>query len=210
MKFNNILAIGAHPDDIEYGCLGFLKKQSSKGASIHIHVLSLGSLGDSSSNTGRIAETRNGLAVLQPKTFSVREEIGINETDFHDLMTEIELKIEHILPDLILVHGPNDTHQQHIYVHRMVMAAARRRKISVLQYAIVSNDLNFRPNFFVELTSDEIELKIEQLSHHVSQKDKFYMQSDYIKKFHQRPFSLIHDMEYCEAFETNRIILSSQ
>ncbi|MEM7087184.1 MAG: PIG-L deacetylase family protein [Bacteroidota bacterium] len=209
MKFNNILAIGAHPDDIEYGCLGFLKKQSSKGAFIHIHVLSLGSLGDSSANVGRISETRNGLAVLQPASFNVREEIGINETDFHDLLKEIESTIDRTNPDLILVHGPNDTHQQHIHVHRMVMAAARRRKISVLQYAIVSNDLNFRPNFFVELTPDEIELKIEQLGHHISQRDKFYMQSDYIKKFHQRPYTLIHDMEYCEAFETNRIILSA-
>jgi LmbE family N-acetylglucosaminyl deacetylase len=208
MKFNNILAIGAHPDDIEYGCLGFLKKQSSKGASIHIHVLSLGSLGDSSATVGRISETRNGLSIVRPKSFNVREEVGINETDFHELLQVLEATIDQTKPDLILVHGPNDTHQQHIHVHRLVMAAARRQKISVLQYAIVSNDLNFRPNFFVELNTEEMELKIEQLRHHVSQRDKFYMQSDYIKKFHQRPYTLIHDMEYCEAFETNRIILA--
>ena len=38
----NILAIGAHPDDIEFGCGGTLSKYSEKGHKVYMLVLSKG------------------------------------------------------------------------------------------------------------------------------------------------------------------------
>ena len=47
--FKNVLAVGAHPDDIEYSCLGFLLKQKNSGANISTFVVSLGSSNDKTS-----------------------------------------------------------------------------------------------------------------------------------------------------------------
>ncbi len=41
----NVLAIGAHPDDIEYGCGGMLAKYAQRGHAIFMFVASDGALG---------------------------------------------------------------------------------------------------------------------------------------------------------------------
>ncbi|MBI5286784.1 MAG: PIG-L family deacetylase, partial [Deltaproteobacteria bacterium] len=41
----NVLAIGAHPDDVEFGCSGTLIKYVTKGANVYLLVLSEGSFG---------------------------------------------------------------------------------------------------------------------------------------------------------------------
>ena len=41
----NILAIGAHPDDIEFGCGGTLLKYANAGHNVYLLVLSYGSFG---------------------------------------------------------------------------------------------------------------------------------------------------------------------
>ena len=45
----NILAIGAHPDDIEFGCGGALIKYTQRGHRLFLLVLTGGELGGSSS-----------------------------------------------------------------------------------------------------------------------------------------------------------------
>ena len=41
----NVLAIGAHPDDIEYGCGGMLTKYAEKGHAVYLFIASDGALG---------------------------------------------------------------------------------------------------------------------------------------------------------------------
>ena len=41
----NVLAIGAHPDDIEFGCGGMLTKYAERGHAVYLYVASDGSLG---------------------------------------------------------------------------------------------------------------------------------------------------------------------
>ncbi len=45
MQTTNILAIGAHPDDIEFGCGGSLVKYSRKGHRLFLLVMTGGGLG---------------------------------------------------------------------------------------------------------------------------------------------------------------------
>ncbi len=45
MKKMNILAIGSHPDDIEFGCGGALVKFSDKGHILHLLVMTEGGMG---------------------------------------------------------------------------------------------------------------------------------------------------------------------
>ena len=41
----NVLALGAHPDDIEYGCGGMLTKYAQRGHDVYLWVASDGALG---------------------------------------------------------------------------------------------------------------------------------------------------------------------
>ncbi len=64
----NILAIGAHPDDIEFGCGGTLLKYSEQGHKVYMLVLSKGDKGGDSEvrqkRTGKLSTYITFLKVL--------------------------------------------------------------------------------------------------------------------------------------------------
>jgi len=62
----NILAIGAHPDDIEFGCGGTLSKYSEKGHKVYMLVLSKGDKGGDSDV--RQKEQENSARILRAET----------------------------------------------------------------------------------------------------------------------------------------------
>ena len=203
-----VLAIGAHPDDLEYGCLGYLLKLAAS-SELHLFCASLGSAGAPSSGEARYAETMSALSVLNAENFWVRKKKGIDEHDFGEVLRDLEGMVDEVAPSLILVHSPHDTHQEHELCYRVLMSASRRRKVSILRYFTVSSTSAFRPDFFVELTEDVLNTKIGRLRCHKSQSDKQYMQPDFIKGFHAFPFTTLHGMDYCEAYEVERIMHAS-
>ena len=198
-----VLAVGAHPDDIEFGCMGFLLKQSTS-VEKHVYVASLGSVGDPTTDLRRQEESLNAMSSLKPKTMNVRDKAGIEEKDFNDILSALTLMINDINPDLILGLGPSDTHQEHRRIYEITCAAARRSKASMLNYAILSNTLDFKPSIFVDIT-DVYDKKKLALRCHVSQKDKYYMTDEYLEIFHSHNYASLHGLRYCEAYEVVRI-----
>ena len=62
-----ILAVGAHPDDIEFGCGGILLAEAARRAEIALCVCSRGESGTNGSPDEREAETRNAAQLLGAK-----------------------------------------------------------------------------------------------------------------------------------------------
>jgi bacillithiol biosynthesis deacetylase BshB1 len=60
----NILAIGAHPDDIEFGCAPILIKEVNKGNRVRMLVLSRGEAGSAGTPEGREQESRNAAQLM--------------------------------------------------------------------------------------------------------------------------------------------------
>ena len=61
----NVLAIGAHPDDIEFGCGGSLIQYGRKGHSVFLHILTEGESGGIGSV--RRTEQLNASKILRAK-----------------------------------------------------------------------------------------------------------------------------------------------
>src|SRR5690606_5362491 len=59
-----VMAIGAHPDDIEFGCGGILLKEASRGTRIHMLVCSKGESGSSGSVEQRVSECESAARQL--------------------------------------------------------------------------------------------------------------------------------------------------
>ena len=62
-NFQKVLAIGAHPDDVEFSCYGYLSKLKDKGAEIAVYIASNGCLGDPTSGPHRLKESEKALMV---------------------------------------------------------------------------------------------------------------------------------------------------
>lgn len=160
----NILAIGAHPDDIEFGCGGTLIKYALKGHDIYLLVLTDGGRGGDATERRREQEQA-------AKVLGAREVFwgGYQDTEVfldRDLIQKVEGVLHLIRPDLILVHFGDDTHQDHRHLSTSVVTASRYTR-NVLFYEGPTT-ANFSPSVFVDIDA-LLEQKLAALSAHDSQ-----------------------------------------
>ncbi len=171
----NILAIGAHPDDIEYGCAGTLIKYAERGHHIYLMVLTSGQEGGSTEIRQQEQEAAAEIMKVQKVFWG----------NYHDtqlpLSKELIEKIEEVLgevkPDLILVNYGDDTHQDHRILTQATMSATRYVR-NVLFFEVPTTQ-NFNPQVFVDI-SDTLERKFKVLEAHASQVMKTNIEDMYI------------------------------
>jgi LmbE family N-acetylglucosaminyl deacetylase len=160
----NILAIGAHPDDIEFGCGGTLVKYGRKGAHIELLVMTDGARGGSPKVRRR--EQKDAAQVLGAHKVHWG---GYRDTllpSVRHLIDRMETILKTSRPDFIFVNFPEDTHQDHRLVARAAVSATRWAR-NVLFYEGPTT-VNFTPTVFIDIAA-EIDRKIEALHRHQSQ-----------------------------------------
>jgi LmbE family N-acetylglucosaminyl deacetylase len=203
INVKRVLAIGAHPDDIEIGCLGFLLKLGEE-VEKHLYFASLGSAGDPTSGEGRQAESEAACSCLRPASITFRQKAGILPTDHVELMTEMTRLVSHCAPELVLVGSLHDTHQEHTYLYHALISAMRRSAASVFAYSGNSTTLDFRPTVFCDISS-VVETKMAALAKHQSQQGKNYLTREFFEIFHAHPYAAANGIRCCEKFEPVRI-----
>lgn len=105
-----VLAIGAHPDDVEIGCGGTLLAHTARGDLVSVLTLSPGSVGGAPEERRR--EARNASIAMSAQLFLgdfVDTELGADPA----LIRVIEHTVAHVDPGTLYVHSPNDSHQDH-------------------------------------------------------------------------------------------------
>lgn len=112
-----VLAIGAHPDDVELLCGGTLAKCAARGDRVGIMVATNGNVGSPTLQRDEIAAIRRQEAAAAAAVIGA-ELTWMNYDDeflFHDKMTRLAFinAIRKADPDFMIVHGPNDYHPDH-------------------------------------------------------------------------------------------------
>ena len=109
----DILAFGAHPDDIELGCGGTILKHINSGYSVGIVDLTKGELGTRGDKNIRAEETKKSNEVLK---ISVRENMnlkdGFFENNEQNKIKAVKL-IRKYKPSIVLTNAPSDRHPDH-------------------------------------------------------------------------------------------------
>lgn len=163
----NILAIGAHPDDIEFGCGGTLLKYSEGGSKVYMLVLSKGDKGGSPEV--RQKEQEDSARILKVEKLYFGDYVDTEIVQSRKLIIEIEGFLKTLKPDFVFVHYSDDTHQDHKNLSESTISATRYIK-NVLFYEGPTTQ-NFTPNVFVDITT-VFDRKLECLNAHVSQVSK--------------------------------------
>ena len=162
----NILAIGAHPDDIEYGCGGALIKYSRLGHQVNLLIMTKGEVGARGSKTLRQKEQLRSSKILHAKKIFWG---GYQDTQISlgkELITRIEKAVKEVNPTFIFVNYMDDTHQDHRAVAQATNTATRYTK-NVLFYEVPSTQ-NFNPTVFIDIQG-VLNLKLATLEAHASQ-----------------------------------------
>ena len=115
-----MLALGAHPDDLEVGAGGLIARLAAT-ADVLVVVASIPNRFEE-----RLAEAREGaarlgarLTVLEPTRAS-----RVDERPQHVLSAQLEAIVDEHAPELVITHAVDDMHADHITVHRATIAGS--------------------------------------------------------------------------------------
>ncbi|QZK90707.1 bacillithiol biosynthesis deacetylase BshB1 [Flavobacterium sp. CHNK8] len=119
----DILAFGAHPDDVELGCAGTILKEISLGKKVGIIDLTRGELGTRGSASIRDQEAAAAAKILG---VTVRENLGMRDGFFvNDETHQLEIikMIRKYKPEIVLCNAEDDRHIDHAKGSKLVSDA---------------------------------------------------------------------------------------
>ncbi len=194
-----VLAIGAHPDDVEIGAGGALLVHRSMGHEVSILTLSRGARGGA--ETTRAGESEMAALALGATLFlEDLQDTRIGEGD--PTIGAISRVVESVRPTVIYTHSLHDVHQDHRNTHRAAMVAVRNVG-RVYCFQSPSATVDFRPTRFVTI-DDQLERKLMAIHGFASQVQvRAYLEPDLIEGT-ARYWSRFGDGRYAEAFEVIR------
>ena len=201
---STIIALGAHPDDLELGCGATLAKLAARGAHVTAVIFSKGGAW-AGADFDRSSETREAL-----------ESLGVHKVVQHDfpdtrlhehlndLIASIEGHVLDLVPDRVYTMFDGDRHQDHRAVYQASTVACRSVR-QILGYETPSSYPNFIPTLF-EAVDDFIERKVAALKMHSSQGGRLYMREDKVRAAaHFRGVQI--DLGQTEGFIPYKLVL---
>lgn len=161
----SVLAFGAHPDDLEAGAGGLLAKLVGAGAQVTMVVTSI-----PNRFSERISEAREGAAAIGAELVLLRGDGASRVEDYAmwQLVETYDAIVDRVKPDLVIAHGPEDTHWDHYLVHRAVVSALRRQRANLIGYSAGSAPAATMGTCFADISA-HIDAKLAALGKHATQ-----------------------------------------
>lgn len=181
----NILAVGAHPDDVEVNCAGTLAKYAAQGHKVFICTATSGNIGSATLSKEEIGAIRKAEAAKSAAIIGA-EYICLDYDDeflYDDPSVRIKFinMVRHCKPDVIFTHNLKDYNPDHERTGKIITDIQVMYPIAkiiteeppcdilpAVYYFEPSRGLNFIPTDYVDIT-DYYETKKQMLLCHESQ-----------------------------------------
>lgn len=206
----DILAIGAHPDDVELGCGGILLKQKRQGSSIKILDLTEGDLGTRGNPELRKKEAQAANDIMG---FGERLNLGFRDGFFQvdeNHIREVVKVIRQLKPKIILCNALEDRHPDHGKAADLIKKACfysglvkfetsqEGEKQDVWRPESIYHYVQFkylRPDIIIDIT-EEYEIKMKAIMAHKSQ---------FFDPMSNEPETMISSKEFLEFLDARMI-----
>jgi N-acetylglucosamine malate deacetylase 1 len=226
----DILAFGAHPDDVELGCGGTIAKEISLGKKVGIVDLTRGELGTRGSKEIRDIEAKNAAEILG---VSIRENLNFRDGFFENNeknQIEVIKMIRKYRPEIVLCNAVEDRHIDHGKGSKLVSDACFLSGLIKIETLIdgIKQD-NWRPklvfhyiqwqNCCPDFVVDVTEFTDQRLKAIMSYKSQFYdpdsnepetliATKNFLESLNYRlqDFGRIIGTDYAEGFTTERYL----
>ena len=211
MNKKNILILAPHTDDGEFGCGGTIAKLVEEGHEVFYVAFSSC---EKSLPTGMAEDTLKKELMKATEVLGIRKEhviiLNYPVRDFpkyrQDILEDMVRFSKDINPSVVLMPSINDIHQDHHTIASETMRAFK--KTSILGYELQWNNYSFRNQVFFSLDECHVEKKINATKCYESQKDRDYMNDDYIRGV-MRAHGVQIGVKYAEVFEAERWIINA-
>ena len=174
-----VLAIAAHPDDIELICAGTLARFKQEGHEVVFCHVCDGSKGSLVYSSKELVKIRRKEAIESAKLIGAKSIWGGMSDGEVVVDLDSRIKIIDILrqtnPDIVITHHPNDYMSDHINLSRLVFEATYLAslklwktdyphidKVPILYYMDTLAGINFNPLEYVDI-SKTIDIKVKMM-----------------------------------------------
>lgn len=182
----NILAIGAHPDDLEMMCGGTLAKYAAQGHKVFMVHVATGNVGHMVIPQDELVRIRSKEA-FEAGSLIGAEVLSLDESDLFIRADNMKTRdkvidlIRYARPDLIITHNPEDYMDDHEQTSALVYEASMAAtvpyyksthefygRLTPIFYMEAAAGVGPLPEEFVDI-SEFIDTKLEMLGKHISQ-----------------------------------------
>ncbi|NIA11176.1 MAG: hypothetical protein GWP10_16000 [Nitrospiraceae bacterium] len=212
LRKRNILAVGAHADDVEIGCGGAVATHIEKGDTVILLIMAESSYTDYKGQVLRsidegINEEENAAKILGAKLIN----LGFKTKSVpysSESVESINKVIDEYNIDTIYTHWYHDTHQDHKRTTQSVLSAGRYIPNILMyepEYPAGRSYLGFRNQYYVDITS-AFKVKMDALKCHESQVNKYgdaFLEAVGARAIH-RGYEV--GRKYAECFEVVRLL----
>jgi LmbE family N-acetylglucosaminyl deacetylase len=200
----HVLAVGAHPDDIEIGCGATLLSLTRSNPGLHVTWLVLAATAE------RAEEARSSAAAFLAAAASVDLRIHALRDGFlpysPDAKEIFEALVADTGPQVVFTHARDDLHQDHRLVCELTWNTFRDH--AVLEYEVPKFDGDLgRPNVYVEISEELAREKVDLLHRHfASQAGKHWFDAEtFLGLMRLRGMEVRSPGRYAEAFYGRKI-----
>ena len=141
----DILAFGAHPDDVELSCSGTLLMAIKEGKKAGVVDLSKGELGTRGTPESRKLEAAKAASILG---LSARENLGIEDgfMNYNQInLSKIISMVRKYQPEIVLCNATSDRHPDHGNASKLVSEACFYSGLIKYQNSNIINETPWRP-----------------------------------------------------------------
>jgi LmbE family N-acetylglucosaminyl deacetylase len=154
----NILAIGAHFDDVELGCGGALARHAANGDTVYVYVATVSGFSNQYDQSVRSSQVARAEADVAMEILGVQKmfcgEFKTLQIEFVDpLNIEILKLVQDLKIDMVYTHWVGDIHHDHLALSRASLHSCRHvPRLLMYRSNWYHSTVDFRGNFYVDIT----------------------------------------------------------
>jgi LmbE family N-acetylglucosaminyl deacetylase len=208
----NVLAIGAHFDDIELGVGGTLSRHVAEGDNVYMLVLTDSAYYNYDGTPVRTKEVAEAEGDAAAKVLGVKKliKLGLQTKTLQygfELIESINEVVDEHSIDVIYTHWDKDVHQDHSAIGKATFNAGRHVK-NILMYRSnwYHTTSEFRGNYYVDI-SEYMNIKVQSVLAHKNEVEKFGPKwIEFFKNENANSGQKI-GCKYAESFEVVKILI---
>ena len=171
-----VLAIGAHPDDLEIFCYGLLASLKSAGHELILAVATDGAAGviAGKEEGDALAQIRADETITALSALGRPELLGLADGKLaiqHGAAEAVDTLIRQTQPKLIITHDMSDYHPDHRALSAFVTASAGFGCPVLFSEPLMG--VGFLPDYFVDITDHHDAKQTAILAHHSQRPERF-------------------------------------
>ena len=201
-----VLAIGAHPDDLELAIGGTLARLARESARVVMAVVSIPADFET-----RRAEAQRAAEILgcELRILMDDEAKRIDDIKNYQLVGMLDALVRELQPAAVLTHSSNEFHRDHVTVHNACISTQRLKPFDFFHFNPTMCrpvPVQFHPRAYVDV-STTMDLKMEAIAAHVSQFGARGLDSEMYRDLARLTGRMV-GVKYAEGIDVGRMLLA--